>query len=304
MALAILVASFALLWVSSGYAITSATSLAKRLGVSPFIVGVVILGFGTSLPELATVVSSALSPYPQMALANAVGSNIANVLLILPVAGLFCPLALPAIPKRDLAFSLLVPISVAVAIYLSGGIAVWWGGAFVALMLFYAASGWLKNPEVPSQGTSSSPSLWVDVAKITASLVCILLGAKLAVASGIEIAQAFGIAEESIALVGFAIGTSLPELALVVAAASKKQGEFILGNIVGSNIFNLWGILGIAGLVHPLRGFSPEFVAIDLPLLIASACWFLLCLKPRRQHRLEALLLLGVYCLWCGLRIG
>jgi len=299
MALAILVLAFGLLWVSSNQAIASATLLAKRLGLSNFIVGVVILGFGTSLPELATVVGSALSPHPQMALANAVGSNIINVLLILPLGGLFYAIYLPAIPRRDLVFSILVPVSVASVIYLTNGVTLIWGALFLGLMLFYAFSGLHQSP---SAKDNDSP-IGINVLKLAISLSLILLGAKLAVNSGIELAQSVGIAEESIALVGFALGTSLPELALIIAAARKKQGEFILGNIIGSNIFNLWGILGVAAIVHPLGGVSMEFKTIDLPLLVASSFWFLSCLKQRTQNRLEVVLLLVICSTWGWVRL-
>ena len=301
----LLLFSFALLWTGGGIATRNALAVAGKLGMSPFVISVLLLGFGTSLPELATVVEAALVGEARMALANVVGSNIANMLLILPLAAVFYPVTIGGrvLSGVDVVASIAAVATLALAIYLFGGISRLMGVVAIGLIIAYALL--IRHDGNADEKPAASRSLMAHLLGLGLGLAAVILGAELAVGNGIKLAVFLGISTEVMGLVAIAIGTSLPELAVVVAAARLKRSAVVLGNLVGSNIFNLWAILGAAALARPLEGVSADLKTVDLPLMAAATALFLLlACYAKRLSRTLAVSLLMVYALWAIYRLG
>lgn len=307
-----------LLWLLIGIAMLSvggealirgALAAARRLKVSPLLVGLVVVGFGTSAPELAVSVDAALNGQPDIATGNVVGSNIGNVLLILGLCALIMPLmARPLALRRDaitvLAASSLFPVLAAGQglsrldglILLSGLVAylVWAyttersGGSPVAEM--HAAEAQAVTPVKAST---------VRVAgAIVLGLVLLILGSRVLLAGAIGLATQAGLSEAVIGLTLVAVGTSLPELTISVMAAVRRQADVAVGNILGSNIFNLLGILGVSALMQPLP-VSTRILAFDQWVMLGTALLVLLFLYTgRRLSWLEGAILLSGYLLY------
>lgn len=233
--------------------VQGAVAIAARLGVSPLLIGLVLVGFGTSTPELLTSLSAAFSGSPGIATGNVVGSNIANILLILGLTALMRPIVLShSVMRRDGTAMALVTL-LTVPMLLSGLVGRLEGvllcGALAAYLVYsFRHAGDEAVEEVDT--TTSLPRSWLY---FLAGLGLTLLGAQLLVSGAVGYARLYGISEAVIGVTIVAIGTSLPELVTSVIAARKGQGDLALGNIIGSNIFNLAGILGITALVLPLE---------------------------------------------------
>lgn len=304
-AVGLLLLSFALLWAGGGIAIKTALVVAARLGASPFVISVLVLGFGTSLPELATVVDAALNGEPQMAFANVVGSNIANMLLILPLAAVLHPVLIGGMGRIDNIASIAAVVAVAAAFYLFDGVSRPMGAVGIGLIIAYVFMSRGKAAEEEEKVSPSASSLITASLGLGFGLVLVVVGAEMAVTNGIKLAGLIGVSKEVIALVAIAVGTSLPELAVVVAAARMGRGEVILGNIIGSNIFNLWAILGTAAVVKPLAGVSNQIKTVDLPLMAAATAALLLAANYRGKIKgSAATAALLVYALWAAYRMG
>ncbi len=313
-ALALLCFAFVLLWLGGGVAVNNAVRLGRNWGASPFVISVLLLGFGTSLPEMATVVDASLSGRAQMAMANVIGSNIANTLLVLPLAALFYPLRDNRKIGRDnaervnLIATIGAAVTAALTLYWFGGVPRAAGAVAVGLMLVYAVGmrsakrpAVAKGQTLPATGKSSRYA----AAMLLGGLALIIGGAELAVTNGVRLAYIIGISPEVMALLGIAVGTSLPEMAVVVAAFRQKHGAVAMGNLAGSNIFNLWAILGVAALVRPLSGASSALKTLDLPLMLAATAFFTATtLKNGKMSRAAAVTALFIYGFWAAYRLG
>ena len=257
------------LFFGGEYLVRGASSIARRFGISPLVIGLTIVGFGTSAPEMLVSVNAALAGQPAIAIGNVLGSNIANILLILGVSAVIAPLIIPARRlARDLAF-MLVATGMIWVMLLDGMVSRIEGGvllAGLAVFLFMAFS----SGSVPQE----DDPLETNVAKATlmtvGGLVLLVIGAHFLVESASTIARTFGISEAVIGLTIVAVGTSLPELATSVIAAYRRQTEIAVGNIVGSNIFNLFGILGVTAMIAPIPA-EARFAMIDMPWVAATA---------------------------------
>ncbi|WP_316015652.1 calcium/sodium antiporter [Roseobacter sp. HKCCA0434] len=269
MSLILVAAGLALLLVGGEVLVRGAVALATRLGVPALLVGLLIVGFGTSMPELLTSVQAALAGAPGIAVGNVVGSNIANILLILGAAALVAPLPLPstALDRAALAGSALL-----------GALALWNGEAgrgvglllLAALAAYLATAIWLARRGRLEIVTAQAPGdpAWRIALNLALGLGGLLLGAQLLIRGAVEIAESLGVSQTVIGLTIVAVGTSLPELAASLVSARRGQPELAVGNIVGSNIFNILGILGVTALVVPLE-VAPRIAALDMPLLLA-----------------------------------
>ena len=300
-----------LLLVGGDVLVRGAVAVAQRLGVSPLLIGLTLVGFGTSSPELVASISAALAGAPGLAIGNVVGSNIANILLILGVGAALCPLATqPAAFRRDgpvlLGISLLLAL-----ICLTGTIGRPLGALLLGLLLAYTLWTYLTEREDADPaaqmhaggaelvGRKPASLAWSLVLAI-AGIGGVVLGADLLVQGAIELARAFGIAEAVIGLTIVAIGTSLPELAAMVAAARRRETDVAVGNIVGSNIFNVLGILGVTALVSPLA-IPPEIARVDVWVMLAVAVLgVVFAVSGWRFSRREGLVLLAAYALYIG----
>lgn len=253
------------------FLVRGASSIARAFHLSPLLIGLTIVGFGTSAPELIVSVQAALADQPGIAIGNVLGSNIGNVLLILGVSALIAPLIIPGRKLwRDLAFMLLATAVIWVMLLdgqvtrLDGGLLLL-GLAVFLVMAFRSGSG-----QTPTGDTESFGPNWKPWLMTGAGLVALVIGASLLVDSATSIAREFGISEAVIGLTIVAVGTSLPEFATSVIAAIRRQTEISVGNIVGSNIFNIFGILGITALIAPIPA-EVRFAAIDMWWVAASS---------------------------------
>ncbi|MEE2566087.1 calcium/sodium antiporter [Hyphobacterium marinum] len=302
----LLVGGLILLAVGGDVLVRGASGAASRLGVSPLLIGLVLVGFGTSMPELTTSVQAALAGSPGIAAGNVVGSNIANILLILGVAALIrsIPVSASAL-RRDGGFLAASQILAAVLILMTpvGRMS---GCILVAAVLVYVGlSYWLDR-----RRTSAAAKLHAaeaeSVPDVPGGLVAALLlfglglagiifGARLLVDGAVSIARDLGVSETVIGLSIVAVGTSLPELAASVSAALKRQGDIALGNIIGSNIFNVTAILGVTALVRPVA--VPDMILqVDLWVMLGAAAALLaFAWTGRRIQRWEGGVLLAFY---------
>lgn len=232
--------------------VRGAVGVARRFGVSPLVIGLTLVGFGTSAPELVTSLSAALAGAPAIALGNVVGSNIANILLILGVAAVIRPVAaqMAGLP-REAAWVGGSALALA-ALAVSGQISTWSGVCLIGFLGFYLW-GAFRSSSVPSDDLSIPTDPLPKAATLLVIGLALTIGGAIALVDGATgIARAYGVPEAVIGLTLVAVGTSLPELATTVMAARRGQSDVALGNILGSGIFNILGILGTTALVAPL----------------------------------------------------
>ena len=276
MALALLGAGLALLLVGAEALVRGASALAATWGVSPLMIGLTVVAFGTSAPELAVSIGSILTERQDIAVGNVVGSNIFNVLFILGASALVTPLAV----TRQLV-RLEVPILIVVSV---ASLVMAWDGQVgriegivlvVGLLAYTAFAIRQGRKEGNSSGGAAAappPNMLLQIAYVVGGLALLVLGARWFVEGAEAIARWLGVSELIIALTIVAGGTSLPELATSVVASLRGERDIAVGNVIGSNVFNLLGVLGLTALVAP-HGVTvaPDALAFDLPVMVAVA---------------------------------
>ena len=263
------------LWIltwSANRFVDGAAELSQKFGVPPFIIGMVVIGFGTSAPEMAVSALSAASGHSDLSLGNAYGSNIYNIAIILGVVALIRPI----LSNSFTAFSSMILL---VGVSLFSGFLVWHGGEFsridavlslLAFAVLLPISCWLEH----KNGSATQDAI-VDITPVKHPIIWTLWGLALLVGSShflvwgaVDIARAFGISELMVGLTIVAAGTSLPELASAIASARKGQNEFVMGNIVGSNFFNTLAVVGVSGLVRPFSCDGGYVLSRDLWVMV------------------------------------
>lgn len=281
MDLVLLAVGLVLLTAGAESLVRGASGIAARLGIPPLIVGLTVVAFGTSAPELAVSVAAAWSGQGDIALGNVVGSNIFNVLFILGISALIAPLAIGSqLIRVDV--PLMIGASLLTLLFaFDGRIGRLDGAILFGGLLFYIGfqirQGLReRRSERNGGGEESAPALsgpwWLDPLLVLGGLGVLVLGSRLLVASAVAIAQALGVSELVIGLTIVAAGTSLPEVATSVIASLRGERDIAVGNVVGSNVFNLLGVLGLAGLVSPLGvGVADQALRFDLPVMLAVA---------------------------------
>ncbi len=311
MTILLIIIGLILLAVGGDILVRGAVGIASRLGVSPLLAGLTIVGFGTSTPELVTSLFAAFDGAPGIAVGNVVGSNIANILLILGVSALILPLAIdPAAFRRDglaLAAATLACLAAVLLGFLSRPV----GFALLALLIGYIIWAYRSERHHPDAEAAMHEHVAADVASPGTSLIAALglavagiigtiIGARLLVDGAIEIARDFGVAETVIGLTVVAIGTSLPELVACVIAALRRHPDVVLGNIIGSNIYNLLGILGVTAIVHPIA-IPPQIAAFDIWVLLGTTALLGLFLRTGwTLKRWEGGVFLALYAGYVG----
>ena len=282
-----------------------AAGTANALGVSPLLIGLTILGFGTSAPEILVSGTAALNGNPGLGYGNAIGSNIANIALVLGVAALIIPLQVDSQTlRREFPALLLVSIGTYLLV-IDGHISridsiILLAGIFliIGMLALIAMKNTKGDPideefeeEIPHDLTVGRGMLWVAV-----GLTLLLVSSNVLVWGAVNIAQAIGISDLVIGLTIVAIGTSLPELATSVMSALKKEHELIIGNIIGSNMFNLLAVIGVAGIINP-GDFPAEALDRDLPImLVLTVVLFIMAYGlrgPGKINRFEGAILLA-----------
>lgn len=306
-------AAFALffLWAGAELLVRGASSLARRVGISELAVGLTVVAFGTSAPELVVSLRAATAGSSDIAIGNVVGSNICNIALILGVAALVRPALVQAKVFRVDA-PLLVAVSLALTLLLAtGGMGRPAGTLLVGGLLLYigitfrqarregaAVREEFREGVPPARGRSALDGLWVVL-----GLGALIAGGDLFVQSAIVMANAMGVSEAAIGLTVVAVGTSLPELATSVVAAARGQGDIAVGNVVGSNLFNVLGILGITAIVTPMsRG---GIGGVDVGMMLALSIVLLPIVRTGFVvSRREGALLLASYVAYVVWRLS
>ena len=309
----LLVVGLALLLLAANYLVDSSVAIAQRAKISNFIIGLTIVGIGTSAPELFVSVKSALSNSGDIAMGNVIGSNISNIFLILGVTAIICPFAIERLQRvRDIPFlifmSLLVMAIANDAMVPGLDSSLNRLDGIVLLLVFIGYMGWVviqkgKDPkkalqdadeEASSSLTGKSPWLLWPIA--LASLVLLIFGGNLFLDSAQKLAEAWGMSEAAIAITIVAVGTSLPELVTAIIAATKHNPQLALGNVIGSNLFNLMFILGTASTVKPL--YFQSINIIDYTVMIVAAFMLYMVIytfKKNKFDRIEGIIFFVAY---------
>jgi len=290
-----------LLYYGADWLVRGGSAIAARACISPLVIGLTLVAFGTSAPELFVSAGAAMSGLGDICIGNVVGSNICNIALILGITAWVRPLKVnPVLLRRDL------PIMTGAAVVLTGlccggfGLGRWVGALFLAAIVAYTLVGIASSGESCRTVGSDSPDKYVMWALVAVGLLALVGGAKLILASAVAIERLFGIPDEVIALTVVAVGTSLPELATSIVAARRGEADIALGNIVGSNIFNILGILGVSALAWPVRANGMHGVDFAMMTAVSGILWLMMAGR-RRLGRLEGtvlLLLYAVYLAW------
>ena len=275
-----LILGLALIVYGADWLVDGASSLARRWGLSEFVIGLTIVGMGTSAPEMVVSVIGAIQGNADVAVGNVIGSNIFNVLLILGITALILPIPVTRenirmdVPLNLFVTGLLILLGMKLSIFSIGeNLLSRWDGAlflllFIAYLVFCFRSG--KAEETPSVDAPGR-KLWVSLLMVAGGLGALIIGGRLFVDNATDIARLLGVSDKFIAVTILAGGTSLPELATCIAAAIKKKGQLALGNVIGSNLFNILLILGTSAVITPLSFQDIDWV--DLGVLALSALY-------------------------------
>ncbi|WP_107851096.1 calcium/sodium antiporter [Oceanimonas marisflavi] len=313
---AILLGLAVLVWSADRF-VDGASATARHAGMPPLLIGMVIVGFGTSAPEIVVSIISALEGNPGLALGNAYGSNIANIGLILGITALISPIAVHSqVLRKELPILLLITLL---------SLSLLWNGwlarpdAIILLVVFVLLMAWSIRQGLQGGNDSMATeqekelddnlmSLKKALFWLLAGLVLLIISSRILVWGAVNVAQAFGVSDLIIGLTIVAIGTSLPELASSIAAIRKNEHDLALGNVIGSNLFNTLAVVGLAGVIHPLE-VVPEVISRDfMVMIVLTLSLFVLGFGFRgrqgRINRFEGAFLLTVYVAYTGWLAG
>ncbi|GED22767.1 sodium:calcium antiporter [Halomonas halmophila] len=314
--LAVLAGLVLLMWSAERF-VDGAAATSAHLGLSPLLIGMLVIGFGTSAPELVVSVIAAYQGNPGLALGNAYGSNIANIGLILGLVALISPLAVhSSMVRREL--PILGGVTLLSALLLLGGVVSRLEGGLLLLILaafmaFSIRQGAKTTSDALSTDTEESlaqhsMTLRAGLIWTALGLVLLVVSSRLLVWGAVSIAQSFGVSDLIIGLTVVAVGTSLPELASSISALRRREHDLVLGNVVGSNLFNTLGVVGLAALIAPIEVAS-EVLLRDWSLMMAMTLLmsvFALGWRGRagRINRLEGGALMAMYLVYTGFMIN
>ncbi|CAD5282405.1 putative antiporter CaxA [Alteromonas sp. 38] len=293
--LAILIGLPVLLW-SAGKFVGGAASVANHFGVSPLLIGMLIIGFGTSAPEIIVSIFAAIQGNSGIALGNAYGSNIANILLILGLTALISPIAVKSnIIKKE------IPVLLGITFFASWQVldqTVSKDDAFSLLGLFVLLISWSiwhgmqgskdkLADEYSEEINATEGTIKTHIVWLITGLLLLVASSRILVWGAVEVATFFGVSDTIIGLTVIAIGTSLPELASSLIAVKKGEHDLALGNVIGSNMFNTLAVVGIAGTIQPMT-VSADFLYRDVVVMLAATvALFVFCIGYKRQGRLN-----------------
>ncbi|PIR39465.1 MAG: sodium:calcium antiporter [Alphaproteobacteria bacterium CG11_big_fil_rev_8_21_14_0_20_39_49] len=309
----LIISGLVLLFAGGEALVRGSVAISERLGISAILIGVVVVGFGTSTPELMVSVKASLAGQPDIALGNVVGSNIANVLLILGISAIICPVICDAKAIRRDALAVLGVSVLLFVLTFTGSISAITGAIMIALLIVYIIYSYkaemrdkkaLKATapdtvhEHEAQEFSNKLGLGVSLLMSVVGITMLVFGADFLVEGASNIARQAGIPEAVIGLTLVAVGTSLPELATAISAAVKKNSDVIIGNVLGSNLFNILSILGITAIIKPVP-LSGQIASFDVPLNLGVALLTLLIIYfVRRVSRMTGAIFLVSYVIY------
>jgi len=294
--IAVIIGLVVLVWSADKF-VDGAVGVARFCGMSTLLIGMVIVGFGTSAPEMVVSAISAMQDAPELALGNAYGSNIANIALILGVTAIISPvIVVRKALKRDLPI-LLAVTALSVILVSDGSIGRFDG--IVLLLVFAGVMGFNIWNEIrqkskaaetvePEFDSAEKPALGKSIMWLIVGLLLLVSSSRALVWGAVEIARALGVSDLLIGLTIVAVGTSLPELASSIAAARKGEDDLAFGNIIGSNLFNTLLVVGIAASIAPMDSFEPSVFNRDMPVMAVLTVLLLLFGLPVRKKRIDA----------------
>lgn len=300
----LLLVGLLILLIGGKYLVDGASGIAGKLGLSPGLIGLTVVSFGTSAPELLVSITAALKGASDIALGNVIGSNISNITLVLGISAVVYPIALPrSVIKLDYAFTLIISILFFILAY-NGLISLVDGIVLLVLLVLinvYFFKTIARIPDDPDdvdiQKLKSTP-MYKSILFILGGIAGLYWGSEMFVENAIIIAQQFGISDRVIGVTVIAIGTSLPELATSILAALKKQTDIALGNILGSNLMNILAIIGVTAVVKPIE-VSPIFLNNDFIWMLGFTLLLLpIIITKLRITRWEGGVLFGGYLLY------
>lgn len=293
--------------IGGNYLVSGAVAVATHWRISPMIIGLTLVGFGTSMPELVTSVQAALIGSPGIAMGNVIGSNIANILLILGVGAMLAPIT---VARKSLARDgvvLIVSSNLCLAVVLYGSIGRLTGIGLMAVLIIYVTATIVsdrRSGQGDLQDAVVRGSQGIALVSLVGGLVVTILAARFLVQGAVSVAAQLGMSETVIGLTVVAIGTSLPELMTSIIAARRGQNDVAFGNVIGSNIFNVLGILGATALISPLS-VPPAIIALDIWVMLgATALLFLFAMTQWRVSRGEGVTLVILYLSYLGVLLN
>ena len=306
----ICVVGFAMLYFGAEWLVRGSSSMARAMGISPLVIGLTVVAFGTSAPELVVSLISSIQGKSMIAVGNVVGSNICNIALVLGLASIFQPItSSKSVVRRD------IPIMLGISVYLfiislnSGigrieGMSLFGGVILYTIFNYYIASKesranreqGMKEYESELEEIGYVATRSKQILFILVGIAGVVIGAQAVVDSSVKIMKLLGVSEKFIGLTIVAFGTSLPELATSVVAALRKEMDISIGNLVGSNVFNILSVLGVASMIRPITipgGFFGSGLFIDYLVMIFTCLlpWFMMRKQPTLSRRGGAVLL-------------
>ncbi|MCL1124609.1 calcium/sodium antiporter [Shewanella surugensis] len=297
-----LLGGFLILTLGAEALVRGASAIALRLGVAPLIIGLTIVAFGTSTPELAVSLKAALEGNSGLALGNVIGSNIANIGLILAITALIKPIQVKSqMVKRDIPLMIMASMLFWWLLH-DGELSLWDGALLASLLSIYLGYSYISSRKDNNECDNSE---LIDHRRqhVLLSLLFVFVGIGMLVGGGIlfvdgaiTLAKQFGISQIVIGLTIVAIGTSMPELVTSVVAARKGHSDIAIGNVVGSNIFNILGILGVTAIIHPISAAGMKTIDFSVMLMLAVITLPFAWTGYRIGRREGILLLLGYFC--------
>ncbi len=302
-----LLTSLVILYFGAEWLVSGASSFASRLGVSPLVIGLTIVSIGTSAPELVVSSQAALNGQSALSIGNVLGSNLFNIAIILGISSIVYPLSVKRqLLKFDAPVMILTSLLFLVLFFdmkISRGEALFFVLAFIAYTVYQLISS-KRHPEKSADSEIRQYKHWVlDVLFIGVGLVALVWGSNLLVDNAVIIAQRLGMSEALIGLTIVAAGTSMPELATSLVAAIKKQSDIAIGNVVGSNIFNLLLILGVAGLIHPIETTQINIIDSLFVLGVSILLWIFMKMDSRVK-RWQGVVFLFVYLIYFFVKLS
>ena len=298
--------AIAVIIVSSNILITNASAVASILKVPSIIVGTLLIGFGNALPELAISVISALNRNTGIAIGNGYGSNLVNTGLVLGTIAVITPLAvhrLLLIREMPWLFGSLLLATLAIS---NGKLERLESAVLLALCVTYTITSiraGLKEPGSEEQSSGGKKELFIRICVVLAGLAALSLGSKLFIFSAVNLARMMKISEEVIGISIVALGTSLPELFSSVIAVVRKENDLAIGNLVGANIFNLLGVIGVAGVITP-AAVDSSVLCTDAPVTLVMTLFLFVCTCSKKITRINGIMLLLMYTVFISCMIG
>ena len=297
-AIVLLIIGFVMLTKGADWFVDGSSALAFRLGIPQLVIGLTIVAMGTSAPEAAVSITSSLKGNEGITVGNVVGSNIMNILLILGIASIIVPLAVQKSTRMiEIPYMIAITVLFGILGYTGEKVTRVEGGIlWIAFLIYLGYLLWMaKKGKEDNEPDEKQKSLPVQLLMILVGLVCIVLGSRFVVDGATEIAEVIGISERIIGLTIVAFGTSLPELVTSIAAARRGNADIAIGNIVGSNVFNILFVAGTSALIRPVV-FERKFV-LDTAVATATAVLLLVCVcnKDSKLKRTGGIIMLLAY---------